>query len=283
MRVTIQRCMVQQGIVSAEQEAAVLIMSGRVYVKGQRVRPGQMVPEDADIQVKGLHERYVSKGGYKLEGALRTFGVDVDGMVCIDAGASTGGFTDCLVKHGAQLVYAVDVGFGQLMGSLRQDPRVVNLERTNIGDARLLSLSPRPHLGTVDLSYLSLTSAIPQFAAILGRQGMLLCLVKPLFETDDHVARRAGVLAEDAYAPLLRGLISRINAMDGCTVQAVCHSPVTGNQGTVEFFLQVLLGGEQAAPDLEADIAGSVQAALLLPNYRKTAFDVHEEDPIVPV
>ena len=132
--------------------------------------------------------------------------------VCIDAGACTGGFTDCFLKHGAALVYAVEVGFGQLAGSLRQDPRVVNLERTNISDDRLLSLDPTPDLASVDLSYLSLRKGVPAFSRVMHGRGELLCLVKPLFETEDMEARRTGILSPDAYLPTLRGLIRDLNA-----------------------------------------------------------------------
>ena len=132
--------------------------SGRKVTTG-----GQKVPMDRPITVRGLDDRYVSKGGYKLEGAIADFGIDVHDRVCIDAGACTGGFTDCLIKHGAGRVYAVEVGFGQLADSLSQDSRVVNLAKNNLGDEKLLSLDPVPTLGSVDLSYLSLVKAVPQF------------------------------------------------------------------------------------------------------------------------
>ena len=142
-RVLLSHWLTQQGIARDDKDAAALIMSGRVYVNGQRARAGQQVkPQDA-IQVRGLSERYVAKGGLKLEGALRAFDISAKGRVCIDAGASTGGFTHCLLTQGARLVYAVDVGYGQLAGSLRQDARVINMERTNIGDEALLALDDR--------------------------------------------------------------------------------------------------------------------------------------------
>ncbi len=265
MKLPIQQRLVLRGIASTPKEAAAMLISGRVSIDGKPAKPGQMVREDALIQVKGLHDRYAAKGGYKLEGALKDFGLSVEGRVCLDAGASTGGFTDCLVKHGASLVYAVDVGYGQLLGSLRQDPRVKNLERTNIGDDSLLTLAPRPTLGTVDLSYLSLRKAIPLYQAILHGEGDLLCLVKPLFETEDMEARRTGKLADDAYAPLLSDLIDYINALPGAVVSGVTHSPVTGSGGTLEFFLHVSLGPPFPAPNLASQVAQSVQAALALP------------------
>ncbi len=269
MKLPVARALVVQGLAQDAREAAALIMSGRVYVSGQRAAAGQLVPEDASLHVRGLDDRYVSKGGYKLEGALAALAVPVAGKVCVDAGASTGGFTDCLLKHGAAMVYAVDVGYGQLMGSLRQDARVVNMEKVNIGDERLLHLSPTPSVGTVDLSYLSLRQGIPHFRDILQGQGDLICLVKPLFETEDMQARRTGILQDDQYAPLLLALVEDINRLPGCRVAQLTHSPITGNGASLEFFVHVALGDGKDPQDISQQIASSVDSALELPAYRK--------------
>lgn len=250
-----------------EKSARAAIMAGEVYVSGQMAKAGQQVPRDADIQVRG-RTQYVGKGGIKLSGALDDFMIDVTGRVCIDAGASTGGFTDCLIKRGAALVYAVDVGFGQLMGSLRQNPSVVNLEKTNIGDEKLLTLSPAPTLGTVDLSYLSLTKGIPQFARIVREGDELICLVKPLFEIEDAQARRTGIIADAQYAPLLYELIRFVNALPYATAVNVTNSPVTGNAGTREFFLHVLLK-KCPSPDLSSAVIRAVEKAEALKEYKK--------------
>ena len=263
--------LLEQGFFAEEKEALAAILAGEVISGAQRVTgAGQMLAADAALRVKGRELPYTSKGGLKLEGALRDFGISVTGRVCIDAGASTGGFTSCLVKSGAALVYAVDVGFGQLMGSLRQDPHVVNLERTNISDEKLLTLDPRPDLGTVDLSYLSLRKGIPAFADVLHRKGELICLVKPLFETSDMEARRTGVLPDGAYEPVLRELIADVNALPYARAAGVTHSPVTGNTGTREFFLRVLLSDHPgSAPDLSRDASAAVERALQLREYEK--------------
>lgn len=259
--------LVEMGACGGEREAAARIMAGEVYINGQIARNGALVKEEDAVTLKGVLP-YASKGGFKLSGALEDFGVDVRGCVCVDAGASTGGFTDCLVQRGAKTVYAVDVGFGQLMGRLRQDERVVNLEKTNVSDEKLLSLSPRPTLGTVDVSYLSLRKAVPYFAAILHGEGELVCLVKPLFEIDDAEARRTGVIDDTQYQPLLRGLIDDLGALPGVSVRAVTHSPVTGNAGTREFFLHVLLGkGCPAVTD--GEISAAVERAQKLTVYKK--------------
>ena len=273
MRAAAWERMVQEGLVADRAEAERWILAGKVHAGAALVRSaGEAVEADKPITVQGLFDKYISKGGYKLEGALQAFGMEIAGRVAIDAGASTGGFTDCLVRNGCARVYAVDVGFGQLHGSLRQNPAVVNLERTNISDARLLELDPRPNLGTVDLSYLSLRKGIPAFSAILHGEGELLCLVKPLFEIDDAAARREGVIAPEAYAPLLNALCADITREGMGYVTGVTHSPVTGNGGTVEFFLRVNLSvGAQAltGATLQEAIEAAVAAGVSLRPFKK--------------
>jgi 23S rRNA (cytidine1920-2'-O)/16S rRNA (cytidine1409-2'-O)-methyltransferase len=258
-----------EGFFETKEEALPYLMSGAVFCGGRPVRTGgQAISLEDPLTVRGLDERYVGKGGYKLEGALADFHIAVDGRVCIDAGACTGGFTDCLIQHGAARVYAVEVGFGQLAGSLAQNPAVVNLEKTNLGDARLLTLDPVPTLGTADLSYLSLGKAVPLYRAIQRGQGELLCLVKPLFETESAVARRTGELADDAYLPILKRLIAELSAQPDTAVLGVTHSPVTGNNGTREFFLHVAFG-PGPSPDLSAQAEAAVERALAVERYHR--------------
>ena len=262
--------LLKEGFFETREAALPYILSGAVYCGADKVTTGgQKVPLDRPITVRGLDDRYVSKGGYKLEGAIADFGIDVQGRACIDAGACTGGFTDCLVKHGASLVYAVEVGFGQLAGSLSQDQRVVNLEKTNLGDEKLLALDPVPTLGSVDLSYLSLVKAVPQYRAIMHDQGELMCLVKPLFETDDPVARRTGEIDPTSFPELLRNLCDTLDQQEKTHAVAVTHSPVTGNNGTHEFFLHVRFGDEEAHRVSDEEIALAVERVLALEKYRK--------------
>ena len=263
--------LLERGLFSDEKAARAALMAGEVYSDTRRITgAAEQLSESAPLRVRGQELPYVAKGGLKLEGALRDFGVSVKDRICIDAGASTGGFTDCLLKAGAACVYAVDVGYGQLMGSLRQDPRVINLERTNISDEKLLSLEPRPTLGSVDLSYLSLLRGVPAFSAVLHGQGELVCLVKPLFETEDAAARRSGILSDNAYVPVLLGLIDKLSALPETRVLNVTHSPVTGNAGTREFFLHILLGsGSGSVPGLDKVAAIAVERALALTEYEK--------------
>lgn len=268
-RVTALSRLQEEGLFATREEALPYFLGGQVYVGQERVlSPGQLVRPDQPIRVAGLDMPYVAKGGLKLRGALSDFGIEVKDRVCIDAGACTGGFTDCLVKAGAALVYAVEVGFGQLAGSLRQNPRVVNLERTNLSDEKLLGLSPRPDLASVDLSYLSLRKAVPVFQAILHGAGEMALLVKPLFEVKDAAARRTGELSPDAYEPLLAELIQDLNALPGVRILQVTNSPVTGNQGTLEFFLHAALK-EGPAPDLQEEIRRAAERARGLEAYKK--------------
>lgn len=255
--------LVARGYFADRDTATRWIMAGRVLAGEQRIdKAGTLVAEDAEIRVKGWAARYVSRGGYKLEGALADFGLNVQGLVALDAGASTGGFTDCLLQHGARLVYAVDVGYGQLAGKLRVDDRVVNLERTNLSHITAGQLVPRPSLAALDLSYLSLKKAIPHVRGLLTESCEILCLVKPLFEVADQSARRSGKLAPETYAAVLSDLVDYVTQL-GLSVRGVTHSHIRGSSGTYEFFLRVC-PKPPAAPDLEAEIAAAVRAALSL-------------------
>lgn len=266
--------MVERSIFTDEKEALGWIMAGKVYVNGSPVtKAGLGVDPEAELRVRGLHLPYVSRGGLKLAGAIASFGLTVRDVVAMDAGASTGGFTDCLLQHGARLVYAVDTGHGQLAGRLRVDPRVVNMERTNIGDAALAELDPKPTAATVDLSYLSLKKAVPTVAGLLGGPKTMVALVKPLFEVADAEARRTGIVRErSVYAAVLRDLADSLSQAD-LRVRGICHSPITGNRGTREFF--ILLSSDADLPlrpsreDLLVQIERSVEAAADLKPYGK--------------
>ena len=263
-------CWLEEGLFQTAEEALPFFLGGQVFCGQERITsPAQLVLCEKPMRVMGRDLPFVAKGGLKLQGALQDFNISAKGRVCIDAGACTGGFTDCLIKSGASLVYAVEVGFGQLAGSLRQNPKVVNLEKTNISDEKLMSLSPRPELASVDLSYLSLRKAVPVFAGIMGHTGELMCLVKPLFEVEDAQARRTGIMKEDAYLPLLSSLVRDLNALPGVRVVNVTNSPVTGNQGTLEFFLHVKLGENMPDVDLSHAEAEAVQRVRKLDSYRK--------------
>ena len=187
-----------RGVCADEDEARRWIMAGQVLVDGQRIdKPGTPVLPEATVLVRGRRQ-YASRGGFKLAAALDHYAVPVAGCVALDCGASTGGFTDCLLQSGARYVYAVEAGYGQLVGRLRTDPRVRNMERTNLGQLGPELFDPRPDLATLDLSYLSLTAALPQLAPLLTPAGQALALFKPLFEVADPVAGRVGRVSDPA-------------------------------------------------------------------------------------
>lgn len=267
--------LIERGFFEDRKTAECWIMAGKVIVNNHRVdKPGQLIGLEDEIVVKGVNPKYVGKGGLKLEGALSDFRMDVGGVIAIDAGASTGGFTDCLLQHGAAKVYAVDVGYGRLAGKLQIDPRVVAMERVNIGDVDPEKLDPKPTLATVDLSYLSLKKAIPIFAHILGRRGDMLCLVKPLFEVSDSSIRRTGkIVNPDIYRELLQELACFVREQ-GYRVAGITHSHITGNKGAREFFMRLSLNpaadqGELTEQEINTQIENAVNAVMELELFSK--------------
>lgn len=243
-KIVIGKRLIDEGWFAQKKEAQAWIMSGKVLVNNNLVHSFfDKFPEDAIIRVKEYYKRkYVNKGGLKLEGAIRDFNIDINNLVALDCGASTGGFSDCLLQSGARLVYAVEVGFGQLAGKLFRDNRVINLEKTNLGDEKLLNLDPKPELITLDLSYLSLTKAMPICKRILGDEGEVICLVKPLFEVESSEVRRSGDINDyNILKEILENLCEHFE-YNGYNVLGVIHSQVTGNKGTLEYFLHINWG-----------------------------------------
>lgn len=227
----------ERGIFDSQEEARRWVMAGQVLVNEQRIdKPGTLVRRDAQIRVRG-RQRYASRGGYKLEAALEHFHVPVAGQVALDCGASTGGFTDCLLQHGAALVYAVDAGHDQLIGRLRTDERVRNLERTNLSDLATITLDPPPTLITLDLSYLSLTKALPLAAALLEPEGQVLALLKPLFEVESPEARRSGQVDDpELLVKALRRVLDAGSAAGQVPLGAI-KLALQPRHGVSEFFV----------------------------------------------
>ncbi len=227
----------ERGIFDTEDEARRWVMSGKVLANGQRIdKPGMLVPGDAVLDVQS-RRRYASRGGYKLEAALAHFRVAAAGRAALDCGASTGGFTDCLLQHGAALVYAVEVGYGQLVGRLCADPRVRNLERTNLSDLAPAALDPPPTLITLDLSYLSLTKALPIAAHLLEPEGEILALLKPLFEVDSATARRTGHIEDPALLIAALHQVLQAGAEAGLVPLGAAKLALRPRHGVVEFFV----------------------------------------------
>lgn len=240
-----------RGLAESRTQAQRLILAGQVW-QGDRVldKAGQLVSVDVEVRVEaGLP--YVSRGGLKLVAALDAFGVDPTGWACADIGASTGGFTDCLLQRGAVRVYAVDVGYGQLAWSLRQDPRVISIERTNI---RHLESLPEPvRLTTVDVSFIGLSLVLPNIAKLLSPGGEVIALIKPQFEVGREQVGKGGVVRDPK---LHRAVVAKVLAgasAIGLAPAGVIRSPITGPAGNVEFLAWLKLGSEaQSAQVLEA-------------------------------
>ena len=228
--------LVEQGLQETRQKAQATIMSGLVFVNGQRVdKPGTAVPNDAAIEVRGNALKYVSRGGLKLEKAMATFPVKLEGAVCGDIGASTGGFTDCMLQNGAAKVYAVDVGYGQLAWKLREDPRVVCMERTN---ARYLTHEQIPDeldFASIDVSFISLKLILPAVCGILKGGGHVACLVKPQFEAGKEKVGKKGVVRDPAVHLEVLEHFQEHAKESGFTVLGLTYSPIRGPEGNIEY------------------------------------------------
>ena len=251
----------ERGLQESRQRAQAVIMSGEVFVNGQRVdKPGTAVAEDAQIEIRGGTLAYVSRGGLKLEKAMATFPIDLHGAVCADIGASTGGFTDCMLQNGAEKVYAVDVGYGQLAWKLRSDPRVVCLERTN---ARYLTHEQVPDeldFASVDVSFISLKLILPPLNGLLKDGGHAACLVKPQFEAGREKVGKKGVVRDpDVHLEVLEHFLDHAKE-SGFTVLGLTYSPIRGPEGNIEYLGYLEKGPWQdRAFDLKALVAESHQ------------------------
>jgi len=234
----LDKILVARGLAESREKAQALILAGEVYVNGERVdKAGTKVPLEAEIEVRGRGLPYVSRGGLKLEKAIKEFGLRVDGLVCADLGASTGGFTDCLLQHGARRVYAIDVGRGQLHFRLREDPRVVVMEGVNARYLRPDDLPEKVDLVTIDVSFISLTKVLPAAKEILKPGGLIVALIKPQFEVGRGRVGKGGVVRD---ASLHQEVIEKIKDFArelGLEVLGVTESPILGPAGNKEFLI----------------------------------------------
>jgi 23S rRNA (cytidine1920-2'-O)/16S rRNA (cytidine1409-2'-O)-methyltransferase len=237
-RVRLDRLLLERGLVDSRERARRLIMAGLVLVDDRPVtKPGTALPGDAAIRLRTPESRYVSRGGEKLAGALDAFGLDVQGLVALDVGASTGGFTDCLLQRGARRVIAVDVGYGQLAWQLRQDPRVTVIERTNARTLTPTVLPDTPDLAVVDVSFISLRLVLPAVLACLCRPGTIVALVKPQFEVGrDHVGKGGVVRDPTLRAAAVTSVRNAAEAL-GLQVRGEADSILPGPKGNREVFL----------------------------------------------
>lgn len=246
--------LVERGLCDSRSKAQALIMSGEVYVNGQKSdKAGTPVEDEAVVELRGNPCPYVSRGGLKLEKALRDFGVDPTGFVCSDSGASTGGFTDCLLQKGAKKVFAIDVGYGQLAWSIRQDPRVVCMERTNIRYVTPDDLGEPLDLSVIDVSFISLRIVLPAVRKLLRENGQVVCLIKPQFEAGKEKVGKKGVVRDPAvHEEVLNGFLA-LAQEQGFTVRGLTFSPVRGPEGNIEFLAHLSLVPEGSiTPDVPA-------------------------------
>lgn len=237
--------LVERGLIESREKAKAIIMSGDVFVNSQRVdKPGMTVADDCDIEIKGGME-FVSRGGYKLKKALKFFEVDASGKVCVDCGASTGGFTDCLLKAGAEKVYSIDVGYGQLAWSLRNDSRVVSLERTNIRYITDEQVPDKIDLSVIDVSFISLKIVLPAVKKLLKDNGEVICLIKPQFEAGkDKVGKKGVVRDEETHIEVLKNFVENASEL-GFTVCDLTFSPIKGPEGNIEYLGYLKLCGKE--------------------------------------
>ena len=232
----------EQGFADSRSKAQAIIMSGLVYVDGQKAdKPGISYEETAQVEVRGAVCPYVSRGGLKLEKALRDFGVQPEGFVCSDSGASTGGFTDCLLQKGAKKVFAIDVGYGQLDWKIRSDPRVVVMERTNIRYVTPEQLGEPLDLSVIDVSFISLKIVLPAIKALLKPTGQVLCLIKPQFEAGKEKVGKKGVVRDpQTHQEVLEQFITLAHEL-GFRILGLTFSPVKGPEGNIEFLSHLTL------------------------------------------
>ena len=250
----------EQGYADTRTKAQAIIMSGNVYVQGQKAdKPGMSFEETVQIEVRGAVCPYVSRGGLKLEKALRDFGVKPEGYVCSDSGASTGGFTDCLLQQGARKVFAIDVGYGQLDWKIRSDPRVVVMERTNVRYVTPEQLGEPLDLSVIDVSFISLNIVLPVIKTFLKPEsGQVLCLIKPQFEAGKDKVGKKGVVREpETHKEVLDNFVSLADSLD-FKILGLTFSPVKGPEGNIEFLGHLTLADQ---PGIRPDTADVVRQA----------------------
>jgi 23S rRNA (cytidine1920-2'-O)/16S rRNA (cytidine1409-2'-O)-methyltransferase len=241
----LDRVLVDRGLVESRQKAQALILAGAVEVDGAATtKAGMPVGDESAIRIRaeeaGTALRYVGRGGLKLEAALAQFGIDPAGKVAVDIGASTGGFTDCLLQHGAARVYAVDVGYGQLAWSLRQDPRVRVIDRTNIRTLPPDRIPEPVDLATIDVSFISLTLVLPKAAELITPQGVIIALVKPQFEVGKGEVGKGGIVRDPVKRERALDRVVRFAETIGFVSKGVMTSPITGQKGNIEYLIHVV-------------------------------------------
>ena len=251
--------MVQKQLAPSREKAKAMIMEGIVFVEGQREdKAGASFEETVSIEVRGNTLKYVSRGGLKLEKAMKNFGISLEGKICMDIGASTGGFTDCMLQNGAKKVYAVDVGYGQFAWKLRQDARVVCMEKTNIRYVTPDQIGDVLDFASVDVSFISLTKVLGPARELLGENGEMVCLIKPQFEAGREKVGKKGVVRDPAvHKEVIERVLSFAEEL-GFTVKNLEFSPIKGPEGNIEYLVYIQKGCNQEQEekvDMDAVVA----------------------------
>ncbi len=259
--------LVQKGLFESRERAKASVMAGLVYVNGERAdKPGSSYPANSEVEVKKNPNPFVSRGGLKLDKAIRYFGIDLKGKKAMDVGASTGGFTDCMLQNGAEKVVAIDVGYGQLAWQLRNDERVLNLERTNIRYVKPEDIGMAVDFASIDVSFISLKIVLPAVKQLLNQAaGEVLCLIKPQFEAGRDKVGKHGVVRD---LEVHRQVVEKIVAFAleiGFGVKGITFSPIKGPEGNIEYLCYLALG------------AGAMAIGEILPEIDNTVNQSHEE------
>lgn len=243
--------LVKRGLAPSREKAKTMIMEGNVFVGHNREdKAGSMFPEDCEIEIHGNTLKYVSRGGLKLEKAMTHFGISLTGKICMDIGASTGGFTDCMLQNGASKVYAVDVGYGQFAWKLRQDPRVVCMEKTNIRYVTPEDIADVLDFASVDVSFISLTKVLGPARALLRDQGQMVCLIKPQFEAGREKVGKKGVVRDKAVHEEVITRVIDFAQEIGFSVHNLEYSPIKGPEGNIEYLVYL----EKTKAPVKADL-----------------------------
>ena len=230
--------LVQQGLANSRELAKAYIMAGNVYVDGQKEdKAGTKVAVTAKLEVKGNQMKYVSRGGYKLEKAMDVFGIRLNRKICLDIGASTGGFTDCMLQNGASKVYAIDVGYGQFAWKLRNDERVVCLEKTNVRYVTHEQVPDEGDFASIDVSFISLTKVLPAVLGVLGEKGQLVCLIKPQFEAGREKVGKKGVVRDSSVHREVIEMIVEYVRTQSLGILGLDFSPIKGPEGNIEYLI----------------------------------------------
>ena len=249
--------MVEQGLAPSREKAKAYIMAGEVYVNGQKEdKAGSMFAETAKLEVRGKTLPYVSRGGLKLEKAMKNFGVTLKDKVCMDVGASTGGFTDCMLQNGAVKVYSVDVGHGQLAWKLRNDERVVCMEKTNIRYVTPEDIDDRVEFASIDVSFISLTKVLPAVKELMTENGEIVCLIKPQFEAGREKVGKKGVVRElSTHIEVVQMIVDYVRN-NGFRTLDLSYSPIKGPEGNIEYLLYMTK--DESRENAEFDIKALV-------------------------